>query len=624
MKLNNSNDPIEQSEAASGGSIGPEGPLDTEGSMARAQTGVAVEVPAASAQSGEATAAHAASKRAPFETYLNNDFSWKSWIYTLDHKRIGMMYLVFISVMFLLGGWAASMVRYNLIEPQGMLGAEAYNRWFTAHGVLMVFFFLVPSIPATLGNFLVPLMLGTRDVAFPKLNMLSFYLYASGAIVCLGALVAGGIDTGWTFYAPLSSTYSNGMTVWAIIGVFLAGFSSILTGLNFIVTIHKMRAPGLTWFRMPLFLWSMYATSLIMVLGTPVVAITLLLVVVEKAFGVGIFDPKLGGDPVLFQHLFWFYSHPAVYIMILPGMAVVSEVIACFSRKPIYGYKFVAFSSLAIAIFGFLVWGHHMFVSSQSPYAGMVFSLISFLVAIPSAVKVFNWTATLYKGSISLTTPMIYALSFIGLFTIGGLTGLHLAALATDVYLHDTYFVIAHFHYVMVGGALSAYMAGIHFWWPKMTGKMYSDAWGKVAALILFVGFNLTFFPQFLLGLWGMHRRYHAYPPEMQFLNIMSTMGATVLALGFILPAFYLLWSLKYGEDASDNPYGATGLEWQTSSPPPLPNFEVIPIVTTGPYAYDAVESERIHQKSEAIAEEVRARVAAAEAERQIKENDNV
>jgi cytochrome c oxidase subunit 1 len=526
--------------------------------------------------------------------------------------------------MFVLGGIAAGMVRYNLIEPQGLLGAEVYNRAFSAHGIVMVFFFLVPSIPAVLGNFLVPLMIGAKDVAFPKLNLLSFYLYALGATMCLFALVAGGIDTGWTFYAPLSSTYSNGMTVWAITGVFLAGFSSILTGLNFIVTIHKMRSPGLTWFRLPLFIWSMYATSLIQVLGTPVVAITLLLIIVEKSLGVGIFDPKLGGDPVLFQHMFWFYSHPAVYIMILPSFAVVSEVIACFSRKPIYGYKFVAFSSLAIAVFGFLVWGHHMFVSSQSPYAGMVFSLISFLVAIPSAVKVFNWTATLYKGSIRLTTPMLYALGFIGLFTIGGLTGLHLAAMATDVYLHDTYFVIAHFHYVMVGGALSGYLAGLHFWWPKMTGRMYSETWGRVAALILFIGFNLTFFPQFLLGLWGMHRRYHAYPPEFQFLNIMSTAGASVLALGLLLPACYLLWSLKYGEQATSNPYGATGLEWQTTSPPPLTNFEVTPIVTTGPYAYDAVEAERIYEKSEAIAEEVRARIAAAEAERPVKEKDLV
>ena len=615
------NTPHDRPEAAMGGAIGSQGPVEapTRGTVAMAANGTLVADPGDGVRR-EKPYDPLTAMGVPQETYLNNDFSWKSWVYTLDHKRIGMMYLALLSVMFVIGGAAASMIRYNLIEPQGMLGAEAYNRWFTAHGVVMVFFFLVPSIPATLGNFLVPMMIGTKDVAFPKLNLLSFYLYAFGACMGMAALIMGGLDTGWTFYAPLSSTYSNGMMVWAVAGVFLAGFSSILTGLNFIVTIHKMRAPGMTWFRMPLFMWSIYATSLIQVLGTPVVAITLLLLVIEKCFGVGIFDPKLGGDPVLFQHMFWFYSHPAVYIMILPGMAVVSEIIACFSRKPIYGYKFVAFSSLAIAVFGFLVWGHHMFVSSQSSYSGMVFSLISFLVAIPSAVKVFNWTATLYKGSIRLTTPMIYALAFIGLFTIGGLTGLHLAAMATDVYLHDTYFVIAHFHYVMVGGALSAYLGGIHFWWPKMTGKMYSDAWGKVAALILFIGFNLTFFPQFLLGMWGMHRRYHAYPPDMQFLNIMSSAGATVLALGFILPALYLTWSLKYGEQATDNPYGATGLEWQTSSPPPLLNFDRIPIVVTGPYAYDAVESERIYEKEEAITREVRDRILAAEAERPTKE----
>ncbi len=616
-----SNQLNDRPEAASGGSIGSDGTLPgSAGATATAPTGQPIAGSAARLE----TPLPAVDLDVSNENYLNNDFSWKSWVYTLDHKRIGIMYLITISVMFLIGSFAASMVRYNLIEPQGMLGAEMYNRMFTAHGVVMVFFFLIPSIPAVLGNFLVPMMIGAKDVAFPKLNMLSFYLYAAGASLGLFALIFGGIDTGWTFYAPLSSTYSNGMTTWVIVGVFLGGFSSILTGLNFIVTIHKMRAPGMTWFRMPLFMWSMYATSLIQVLGTPVVAITLLLLLVEKLFGVGIFDPKLGGDPVLFQHMFWFYSHPAVYIMILPGMAVVSEIIACFSRKPIYGYKFVAFSSLAIAVFGFLVWGHHMFVSSQSPYAGMVFSLISFLVAIPSAVKVFNWTATLYKGSIRLDTPMIYALAFIGLFTIGGLTGLHLAALATDVYLHDTYFVIAHFHYVMVGGALSAYLGGIHFWWPKMTGRMYSDAWGKVAAMILFIGFNLTFFPQFLLGMWGMHRRYHAYAPEFQFLNIMSSAGATVLGLGFLLPAFYLTWSLKKGPLAGPNPFNATGLEWQTPSPPPLTNFNYTPIVTVGPYAYDAVESERIHEKSEAIANEVKARILLAEAEQKTKESNLV
>ncbi len=588
-----------------------ENPVLSDEIIARSATGTAVFDPGDGVR-------HYENEGAPRANYLNNDFSWKSWVYTLDHKRIGIMYLVLISLMFVIGSAAAGLVRYNLIEPQGMLGADAYNRAFSAHGIVMVFFFLLPSIPATLGNFLVPMMIGARDVAFPKVNLLSFYLLLIGATITIWALLAGSVDTGWTFYAPLSSAYSNNMVTWVIIGVFFGGFSSILTGLNFIVTMHKMRAPGMTWFRMPLFLWAMYATSLIQVIGTPVVAITLICVVVEKTLGVGIFDPKLGGDPVLFEHMFWFYSHPAVYIMVLPGMAVISEVLACFSRKPIYGYKFVAVSSLAIAFFSFLVWGHHMFVSSQSPYANMLFSVFSFLVAIPSGVKVFNWTATLYKGSIRLDTPMLYTLGFLGLFAIGGLTGLHLAAIATDVYLHDTYFIIAHFHYVMVGGTLSAYLAGLHFWWPKMTGKMYSEAWGKVAALILFIGFNLTFFPQFLLGMWGMHRRYHAYPPEMQFLNIMSSAGATVLAIGFLLPVLYLTWSLKYGPAASDNPFGATGLEWQTPSPPPLENFAKIPIVTTGPYAYDAVESERIFEKQQAIVNEVRERILAAENERSV------
>lgn len=554
--------------------------------------------------------------------YLNNGYGWKSWLFTLDHKRIGLLYLFALTFAFLIGGAAAGMIRVNLIDPRGLLGAEMYNKTFTAHGVVMVFLFLVPSIPASLGNFFIPMMIGAKDVAFPKLNLLSWYLYMIGAILLIGTLASGGVATGWTFYAPLSSTHSNGPVVLAITGVFIAGFSSILTGLNFIVTIHKMRAPGLTWFRLPLFIWSHYATSLIQVLGTPVLAITLLLLLVEHVFHIGVFDPQLGGDPVLFQHLFWFYSHPAVYIMVLPGMAVISEIITCFSRKQIFGYKFIAFSSLAIAIFGFLVWGHHLFVSSQSPYAGMAFSVISFMVAIPSAVKVFNWSATLYKGSIRLTTPMLYALGFIGLFTIGGLTGLHLAAQATDVYLHDTYFVIAHFHYIMVGGTLSAYLGGIHYWWPKMTGRMYPEAWGKTAAVILFVGFNLTFFPQFLVGMAGMNRRYVSYAPEFQFYNIMSSAGASVLALGFLLPLFYLVWSLKHGEIAGPNPWGGTGLEWQTPSPPPTTNFERTPVVTTGPYMYSAVESERAAQQADDLAEEVRRRVLTEESERRVEEKE--
>ena len=556
------------------------------------------------------------------EHYLNNGIGWKSWLLSLDHKRIGIMYLVTITVMFALGGLAASLVRFNLLEPQGLLGPEAYNRSFTAHGVIMVFFFLIPSIPAVLGNFLLPLMLGTKDVAFPKLNLMSFYLYAIGAGMALIALVLGGVDTGWTFYTPYSSLYSNGAIAWVVVGVFIAGFSSILTGLNFIVTIHKMRAPGMTWFRMPLFIWSMYATSLIQVLGTPVVALTLLLVTFEKVFKVGIFDPKLGGDPVLFQHFFWFYSHPAVYIMILPSMAVVSEIVACFSRKTIFGYKFIAFSSLAIAVLGFLVWGHHMFVSGQSPYAGMVFSVISFLVAVPSAVKVFNWTATLYKGSIRLQTPMLYALGFIGLFTIGGMTGLPLANLATDTHLHDSYYVIAHFHYIMVGAAIMGYLGGLHFWWPKITGRYYNEAMGRLAAITLFVGFHLTFMPQFFLGMWGMNRRYHSYAPEFQVLNVFSTLGATVQLLGYAMPLFYLLWSLKYGEKAGPNPWGATGLEWQTPSPPPTFNFDKTPIVTTGPYVYSAVEAERVEELANEMAERARYKVLEEENERIVETNE--
>ncbi len=520
------------------------------------------------------------------ENYLS-EHSVRSWLLTTDHKRIGILYLLSILVYFAVAAVAAALMRLTLLNPTGdLVLPETYNKLFTLHGVLMVWFFLIPSIPAVLGNFVIPMMIGARDVAFPKLNLLSWYLFNIGGLCVLYAVVVGGVDTGWTFYTPYSTTYANGHVVTMIMGVFIAGFGSILTGLNFIVTIHKMRAPGLTWFRLPLFIWSLYSTSLILVLATPVLAITLLAIAVERLWGVGIFDPNLGGDPVLFQHMFWFYSHPAVYIMILPGMGVISEVIPCFSRKRIFGYHFVAFSSIAIAVVGFSVWGHHMFVSSQSVYAAMVFSVLSFIVAVPSAIKVFNWTATLYKGSISYDTPMLYAFGFIGLFTIGGLTGLFLASIAVDVHLHDTYFVVAHFHYIMVGGMVLSFMGGLHYWWPKITGRMYPEIMGRIAALVTFIGFNLTFFPQFLLGYLGQPRRYHAYPPEFQVFHVLSTAGASILGIGYLMPLLYFVWSLKYGQRAPANPWKATGLEWQTPSPPPSENFHETPIVTEEPYDY--------------------------------------
>ncbi len=527
--------------------------------------------------------------------YIHAGYGVKSWLLTTDHKRIAILYLISITLFFFVGGFFAFLLRLELMTPQGdIVSAETYNRLFTMHGVVMIFFFLIPSIPAVLGNFLVPLMIGAKDLAFPRLNLLSWYVYNLGGIFALYALVNGGVDTGWTFYTPYSSTYSLSNVVPVVIGAFILGFSSIMTAVNFIATIHKMRAPGLTWFKLPLFIWASYATSIITILGTPVIAITLFLVGFERIAGVGIFDPALGGDPILFQHLFWFYSHPAVYIMIIPSMGVISEVVSCFARKKIFGYKFMASAIMAIAIFGFLVWGHHMFVSGQSLYAGYVFSVLSFMVAIPSAIKVFNWTATLYKGNIEFRTPILYAFGFIGLFTIGGLTGLFLASLATDVHLTDTYFVVAHFHYIMVGGAVMGYLAGIHYWWPKMTGRMYNEAWAKFSALILFVGFNLTFFPQFILGYLGMPRRYYIYPDEFQVLNVLSTAGSTILGLGYIIPMVYLLWSLRKEKNVGANPWGATGLEWTTQSPPTTHNFDKIPVVTSEPYVY--------HQEAKSVA----------------------
>jgi cytochrome c oxidase subunit 1 len=522
--------------------------------------------------------------------YINDEYGVMSWLLTKDHKRIAILYLISITVMFLIGGAFAVMMRLELLTPEGdLLTSDTYNKMFTLHGIVMVFFFLIPVIPAILGNFILPIQLGAKDFAFPKINLLSWYLYMIAAAFGLYVIISGGVDTGWTFYTPFSTQYSNTHVIGVTFAGFIAGFSSILTGLNFIVTIHRMRAPGLTWYRLPLFVWALYATSVVMLLATPVLAITLVMLMFEKFTGVGIFNPAIGGDPVLYQHMFWFYSHPAVYIMILPAMGVASEVVAAFTRKKIFGYRFVAFSSLGIAFLGFLVWAHHLFVAGISVYSALIFAFLSFFVAVPSAIKVFNWTATLYKASVSWATPMLYILGFIGLFTIGGVTGLFLAALGLDIHVHDTYFVVAHFHYVMVGGVVMAYLAGIHYWWPKITGRMYNEFWARLAALLVFVGFNLTFFPQFILGYLGMPRRYHAYAPEFQVLNVMSTAGASILAVGYLLPLVYLGYSLRFGRKAGVNPWGAVGLEWTTSSPPPKHNFHETPVVTWEAYDYPAM-----------------------------------
>lgn len=527
------------------------------------------------------------------DNYLTHTTGFLSWALTLDHKRIGLMYLAGVLASFAGGGVLALLIRLHLWNPnidktQALFSNQVYNQIFTLHGAIMVFLFIIPSIPAALGNFLLPIMLGTKDVAFPRLNLSSFYLWVGGALFFLFSLFATGLDTGWTFYTPYSIE-SRGPVVAATMGVFILGFSSIFTGLNFIVTINTMRPPGMTWFRMPLFLWATYATAIIQVLATPVLGITVLLLAAERVLGIGIFDPKLNGDPVTFQHFFWFYSHPAVYIMILPAMGIISELISVHSHKGIFGYRMIAYSSIAIALFGFLVWGHHMFTSGMADVTTIIFSALTFTVSIPSAIKVFNWIGTMYKGTVSLNTPMIYALSFIFLFTIGGLTGLFLGALSVDLHLHDTYFVVAHFHYVMMGGTLVAFLGGLFHWWPKMTGKMFNDFAGIVSAAIVFVGFNLTFLPQFVLGTRGMPRRYASYVEEFQDLHRLSTIGAMMLGTGLLVAGLTLLHSLFYGKKAPMNPWGGATLEWECQTPPPHDNFSSPPTVAD-PYDFSNIE----------------------------------
>jgi cytochrome c oxidase subunit 1 len=523
-------------------------------------------------------------------SYLVSKRGLLNWLITVDHKRIGLMYLAATLFFFLVAGLLAIAVRTELFTPgQDFMSAQTYNRVFTLHGAIMVFLFIIPSVPAALGNFLLPLMLGTRDVAFPKLNLLSFYIYCVAAVMLVLTLLLGSLDTGWTFYTPYS-TSTGSAVILATLGVFIAGFSSILTGLNFVVTVHKMRAPGLTWNRLPLFVWAIYATALIQVLATPVLAITLFLLAIERVLSIGIFDPALGGDPVLFQHFFWFYSHPAVYIMVLPGFGIISELITVHSRKHIFGYRAIALSSVAIAVISFFVWGHHMFVSGQSELAGVVFSFLTFAVAVPTAIKVLSWVATLYGGSIRYTTPMWYAMAFLWTFTVGGLTGLYLSTLATDVHLHDTYFVVAHFHYVMVGGTVIAFIGGLHHWWPKMFGRMYNEFWGNVACLLIFIGFNVTFGTQFFLGHQGMPRRYYAYLPEYELLHQVSTIGSWILAAGLFVTLFTLAHALKWGKRAPHNPWEGISLEWQTATPPIEHNFHEIPHVDHGPYDFPEID----------------------------------
>lgn len=535
-----------------------------------------------------------------YESYLDYKGKHKgifAWILSTDHKRIGILYLIAMLIFFAVGVTFGFLMRLELISPgKTIMNPQTYNSIFTLHGIIMIFLFIIPGLPAVFGNFFLPIMLGAKDVAFPRLNLLSWYLYMIGGLVAITSvfLPGGPADTGWTFYIPYSVRTSTNV-IPALIGAFILGFSSILTGLNFITTIHRLRAPGMTWFKMPLFAWSLYATGWVQILATPIIGITLLLIVFERVFGFGIFDPALGGDPVLYQHLFWIYSHPAVYIMILPAMGVISEIIPTFSHRTIFGYKFIAFSSIAIAVFGSLVWAHHMFTVGMSGLASFLFSLLTFLVAIPSAIKVFNWVATLYKGSIATDPPLLYALGFIFLFTIGGFTGLMQGALAVNMQIHDTSFIVGHFHYVMFGGTGFGIFAALHYWFPKMFGKMYNIKTAKIGFWILFVGFNILYFPMFIMGWLGMPRRYYDYLPEFQPYHFVSTIGSWILITGLLIMFGNFVYALRRGEKTSlANLWGGSSLEWTVPTPPPLENYETIPIITEAPYEYKDNDEELV------------------------------
>lgn len=526
-------------------------------------------------------------------SYLNTPAGGglKSWLTTVDHKKIGLMYASAMFTFFLVGMSLGFLIRLELLEPgTQFVSARAYNSIFTLHGVIMIFLFIVPGIPAILGNFILPLQLGADDVAMPRLNLASWYVYMTGAVMALASLVTGGgfADTGWTFYAPYSLNTNTNVSL-AVLAAFVLGFSSIMTGMNFITTIHRLRAPGMGFFRMPLFCWALYATSWIQVIATPVIGITLLLVVMERTLGIGFFDPARGGDPILYQHLFWIYSHPVVYVMVLPAMGIISEILPAFSRRTIFGYKAIAISSMAIAVVGYLVWGHHMFTAGMSDTARWVFSLLTFFVAIPTGVKVFNWIATLYRGSIEIRVPLLYAVGWIFLFSIGGLTGLANGALSTDIHLHDTAYIVGHFHYTMFGGAAIGMFAGLHYWWPKIWGRMYNEKVATTAWVLIMVGFNLTYFPMLILGIKGMPRRYQDYLPQFNDLNFLSTIGSWILVAGLLTMIINLIRGARNGSPAPDNPWGSTTLEWQTTSPPPLLNFATPPEVTTGPYDFTEI-----------------------------------
>ncbi len=510
----------------------------------------------------------------------------RKYVFSLDHKIIGIQYIITAFVFFVLAGCLAEIIRIQLMHANGgFVTANTYDEVYSIHGSAMVWLVIIPMLTGGFGNFVMPVQLGARDVAFPWLNMISFWLFPVAGLMLFSSFLMGAPVAGWTEYPPMSLQGGAGTSMWCA-AIFLVGVSSTLTGINFLVTILKMRAPGMTFTRMPLFCWGQLATAPLLMIATTALAAALAALFMERQFGVPFYDPTKGGSPVLWQHMFWFYSHPAVYIMILPAFGIMSEVISVFSRKPVFGYRMIAFSSAAIALAGFMVWAHHMFTSGIAPYMQLPFMVLTFAIAVPTGIKIFSWLATMWGGKIHLTTSMLFALGFLVLFTFGGISGVFLAAIPFDLHVHGTYFIPAHLHFVLVGGSLMGIFSGMYYWFPKMTGRYLSEFWGRVHFALFVIGFLGTFLPMHWLGAEGMPRRVASYDPQFQWVNQLESIFSFIMTAAILIFFVNMLYCIRNGKKAGHNPWGARTLEWQIPSPPPYYNFKHIPSVFGLPYDF--------------------------------------